>query len=106
MVRLVGRGNGRAARPCRITAAAGHHLDFSRNRRRDSGASSAAKNCPTSVVVTGRFGDLPTINLSKSELPFLRFLEQPRVFYPGVELVVDSTLSAESDPYVEEQIGR
>ncbi len=62
------------------------------------------KNCPTSVTITGRFGDLPTVKLAKPELPFLRFLEQPRVFYPGVELVADSTLSADNDPYVEEHV--
>jgi enediyne polyketide synthase len=62
------------------------------------------RDCPTSVVIAGRFGELPTLKLAKPELPFRRFLEQPRVFYPGVELVADSTLSADSDPYVEEHV--
>ena len=56
------------------------------------------------VVVTGRLGELPTLKLAKPELPFLRFLEQPRVFYPGVELIADSVLSSESDPYLEEHV--
>src|SRR5207237_8609022 len=56
------------------------------------------------VVVTSRFGELATLKLAKPELPFLRFLEQPRVFYPGVELIADSVLSSDSDPYVEEHI--
>ena len=36
---------------------------------------------PVSVVVMSRFGDLPTFKIDRPELPFLRFLEQPRVFY-------------------------
>jgi enediyne polyketide synthase len=58
----------------------------------------------TSVVITGRFGELPTVNLAKPELPFRRFLEQPGVFYPGVELIADSVLSSDSDPYVDEHV--
>jgi len=58
----------------------------------------------SAMVLTGRFGELPTLKLDKPELPFRRFLEQPRVFYPGVELIADSTLSADNDPYVEEHV--
>jgi enediyne polyketide synthase len=58
----------------------------------------------TAVVVMGRIGDLPTLALDKPDLPFLRFLEQPRVFYPGVELIADSVLSPDADPYVEEHV--
>jgi len=54
----------------------------------------------TSVVVTGRFGMPPTLKIERPELPFLRFLEQTRAYYPGVELVVDCELSADSDPYL------
>src|SRR5205823_6206299 len=45
-----------------------------------------------SAVVMGRFRDLPTFKIERAELPFLRFLEQPRVFYPEIELVVDVDL--------------
>ena len=54
------------------------------------------------IIVTGRFDELPTLKLDKPDLPFLRFLEQPKVFYPGIELIVESTLSADADPYVED----
>jgi len=57
-----------------------------------------------SVVITGRFGDTPTLKLEKSELPFLRFLDQPKVYYPGVELVVDAELSANNDPYLDDHV--
>ena len=59
---------------------------------------------PVSVVVTGRFGDPPTLRREQSETPFLRFLEQPRVFYPGVELVVDTELSTDADPYLQDHV--
>ena len=53
-----------------------------------------------SVVVAGRFNKPETIEFEHSELPKGRFLEQPKIHYPGVELVVDVPLSCESDPYV------
>jgi enediyne polyketide synthase len=54
------------------------------------------------VVVTGRFGEPPTLQVERAALPFLRFLELPRVHYPGVELVADAELSVNADPYVTE----
>ncbi len=59
-----------------------------------------------SVVVTGRFGDPPTLKMEKPELPLLRFLEKPRVYYPGVELIADAALSVDADPYLEDHIFR
>ena len=56
------------------------------------------------VVVTGRFGSPPTLRLEPRELPLLRFLERPRVDYPGVELVVDTELSVATDPYLEDHV--
>jgi enediyne polyketide synthase len=66
-----------------------------------------ARPLPTvSVVVAGRFGAPPTLTIERPELPLLRFLEQPRVYYPGVELVVDTELSAGTDPYLEDHVFR
>ena len=53
-----------------------------------------------SIVVTGRYGDPPTLRHRSAELPFARFLERPRVHYPGVELIADAELSTQSDPYL------
>jgi enediyne polyketide synthase len=58
----------------------------------------------TSLVIAGRFGDPPTISLEQPELPFLRFLEHVRTHVPGVELIADSELSTESDPYLNEHV--
>jgi enediyne polyketide synthase len=60
----------------------------------------------TSVVVAGRFGDPDTVERERPELPLLRFLERPRVFYPGVELVVDSEISADTDPHLADHVFR
>jgi enediyne polyketide synthase len=58
------------------------------------------------VVLTGRFGEPPTLKLDRPELPLLRFLEQPRVYYPGVELVADVKLSVDTDPYLNDHVFR
>ncbi|MCI0408098.1 MAG: SDR family NAD(P)-dependent oxidoreductase, partial [Acidobacteria bacterium] len=63
--------------------------------------------CPpatTAVVISGRLGATPPLKLEGRDLPFLRFLEQPQVHYPGVELVVDAELSRTSDPYLEDHV--
>jgi len=60
----------------------------------------------TSLVVAGRFGEAPALRPELPELPMQRFLEKPRVFYPGVELVVDCEVSAETDPYLEDHVYR
>ncbi len=56
------------------------------------------------VVVTGRFGEPPTLKLDKPELPLLRFLQRPRVHIPGVELVCEADLSADTDPYLKDHV--
>jgi len=64
----------------------------------------AGPSGPVSVVVAGRFGDPPTLGLPPRELPFLRFMDRPRVHYPGVELVVDVEISEGSDPYLADHV--
>jgi enediyne polyketide synthase len=58
----------------------------------------------SSLVVTGRFGEPPTVWIERPELPFLRFLEHTRTYYPAVELVADADLSALNDPYLDDHI--
>ncbi len=55
---------------------------------------------PTALVVMGRAGGLPTITLEPRELPLGRFLDRPQVYYPGIELVTDAELSADTDLYL------
>ena len=56
------------------------------------------------TVVTGRVAETPTLRLERPDLPLLRFLEHPRVHYPGVEMVVEAELSAGSDPYLADHV--
>jgi len=58
----------------------------------------------TALVVTGRFGEPPTLKLTQPELPLQRFLERRRAYYPGVELVVDAELSRQSDLYLDDHL--
>jgi enediyne polyketide synthase len=58
----------------------------------------------TSVVVTGRFGNPPTLLPETGPLPFLRFLEKVRTYVRGVELITEAELSAESEPYLNDHI--
>jgi len=57
----------------------------------------------TRIVVSSRFAQ-PARLLKQPELPLRRFLEVPRVYYPGIELVVDSEISSASDPYIQDHV--
>ncbi|MEY2409118.1 MAG: enediyne polyketide synthase, partial [Verrucomicrobiota bacterium] len=72
----------------------------------DTSGSTSSGPCgrTAAIIITGRFGDPQTLAVDKPELPFLRFLERPRAFYPGIELVADATLSPATDPYLEDHI--
>jgi enediyne polyketide synthase len=59
---------------------------------------------PTSIMVSGRFGDPPTLRFKNATLPSMRFLEVPRCYYPGVELVADAEVSRETDPYLDDHV--
>ena len=64
------------------------------------------QSAKVAAVVMGRLRDMPTLKVERPELPFLRFLERPRVYYPKIELVVDAELSTATDPYLEDHIFR
>ncbi len=57
-----------------------------------------------SVVLTGRFAKNPALVFPRTDLPLLRFLEQPQVHYPGVELVVDTKVRADKDLYMPDHV--
>lgn len=64
------------------------------------------KSANVATVVMGRLSDMPTLKVERPELPFFRFLEKPRVYYPKIELVVDAELSTATDPYLDDHIFR
>ena len=58
-------------------------------------------------MVAGRFGDAADPAARAPRAAAARaILETPRVHYPGVELVVDAELSAETDPYLDDHVFR
>lgn len=52
------------------------------------------------LVVSGRAAGLPTLELTRTELPLARFVDRVLVHYPAVELVTEADLSDGSDPYL------
>ena len=59
---------------------------------------------PVSVIVSGRLGEMATLQLPTQELPFLRFLERTLIYYPGVELIVEADITVDSDPYLADHV--
>lgn len=59
-----------------------------------------------SIVATSRYGEVPTLEAERPDLPLLRYLETPRVHVPGVELVVDAEVSADTDPHLADHVFR
>ncbi|MCW2933288.1 MAG: erythronolide synthase [Actinomycetia bacterium] len=64
----------------------------------------ASPQLPPALVVMGRSGGLPTISLEPRYLPLARFIDRVSVHYPGIELVADTELSADSDPYLADHL--
>lgn len=60
----------------------------------------ADPKAPGVTVVAGRVAELPTASFEEGQLPLARFTEHPLVYYPGVELVTESRLTARDDPYL------
>lgn len=51
-------------------------------------------------IVTGRFGPPPHVDFDAPPLPPLRFLDTPRVVFPGAEVVAEARLAPGSDPWL------
>jgi enediyne polyketide synthase len=64
----------------------------------------ASDEAPSSLVACGRFGTPPTLPLEALQLPLTRFLERPLVHYPRTELIVECTLSQDTDPYLADHV--
>ncbi|MBR1147548.1 type I polyketide synthase [Bradyrhizobium sp. AUGA SZCCT0431] len=58
------------------------------------------ENAIGSTIVTSRFGKPRNLSLGPAELPMMRFVDEPRLHFPGVELIVETTLSLGRDPYL------
>lgn len=60
------------------------------------------KGLPTTVTVHGRMGLPPRAVAVGALAHATRFLQKPRIHYPGVELVVDAVLTEGTDPYLQD----
>ncbi|MBC7977771.1 MAG: SDR family NAD(P)-dependent oxidoreductase [Myxococcales bacterium] len=59
---------------------------------------------PTSLIVSGRFGNLPTIVFERPPLRRFRFIDSILVYYPETELIAECRLSRGSDPYLDDHV--
>lgn len=57
---------------------------------------------PAKVVVSGRVEGVDTVRRTRPELPLLRFVDRPLVWYDGVEMVVETELNPATDRYLED----
>nr|AGO97216.1 enediyne polyketide synthase [Salinispora pacifica] len=55
---------------------------------------------PAKVVVSGRIEGVDTVRRNRPELPLLRFVDRPLVWYDGVEMVVETELNPATDLYL------
>ncbi|MEX2962328.1 SDR family NAD(P)-dependent oxidoreductase [Microbulbifer sp. TYP-18] len=61
---------------------------------------------PLRTLVCGRYAGLPTLKFASNRLPSHRFLQYVQHYHAGVELVADSELSFERDPYLKDHVYR
>lgn len=54
------------------------------------------------LIISGRFGRRLDADVDLRALQSQRYLERPRVFYPGVELVADALLCSDADRYLQD----
>ncbi len=63
-----------------------------------------APDLPTSLIVSGRFGDPRTIVLERPPAGRLRFIDSILLYYPETELIAQCRLSRGADPYLDDHV--
>jgi enediyne polyketide synthase len=63
-----------------------------------------AQGAVGTVAVTSRFGPPPDLSLGIQDLPMLRFLDEPKIHFPSVELVIETTLCRGRDRYLDDHV--
>lgn len=56
------------------------------------------------VIVTSRFGAASDADFDAPPLPMARFLDRPRLHFPGAELIADTALAPGSDPWLADHV--
>ncbi|MBF0630819.1 MAG: SDR family NAD(P)-dependent oxidoreductase [Magnetococcales bacterium] len=59
---------------------------------------------PTRLILSDRFGTLPTVRFEVPPQKRFRFIDTIRVYYPETELIAECHLSPQSDPYLEDHM--
>ncbi|NNC95394.1 MAG: SDR family NAD(P)-dependent oxidoreductase [Chitinophagales bacterium] len=54
----------------------------------------------SNFIISSRVGKLKTVHLEDKDKPLLRFLDDIKVFYPGVELISECEINYQNDPYL------
>lgn len=54
------------------------------------------------LIVSGRYGSKSTLKEPEISIPVLRYLEEIRLFYPGIEIISEFELSANNDLYLKD----
>lgn len=54
------------------------------------------------VIVSGRYGKKSTLKETEISIPLLRYLEEVRLFYPGLEIISEFELSEHNDLYLKD----
>jgi enediyne polyketide synthase len=60
----------------------------------------AAFPIENNIIVSGRYGSKSTLKEPHVAIPLLRYLEEVKLFYPGVEIISDFVLSEHTDLYL------
>ncbi|MBE7169195.1 MAG: SDR family NAD(P)-dependent oxidoreductase [Williamsia sp.] len=55
-------------------------------------------------LISGRYGDIPTLNYTKKQLPLGRFVSKIRHHVPGVEIVSDVSINLNDDVYLKNHV--
>lgn len=63
-----------------------------------------ARDVSGSICITSRFGPPPYLSIGDAALPAGRFLDDIKVFYPGVELVAETVLTRGRDRYLDDHV--
>jgi len=57
-----------------------------------------------SFVITGRYGEIPTIKFSESNKVIRRFVDYSGYYFPNIEIISDIKISLDNDPYLKHHV--
>lgn len=64
----------------------------------------ADTSCEGRTIISGRYGEIPTLNYTKKSLPLGRFLSKIRHHVPGVEIISEVSINLNDDVYLKNHV--